>query len=175
MGFAITFNLSWGLENSTCQLTFKIAQHGITARCGDNRNLEFESSCGKDRLGIFDVAKRLDELVLVIPIDLQNYANDYTFLIPIHLFKTGWMKYDVFWESGSSWTKPIRDIFSHINCGNSTVRKVELRERLFWKRVKETKLNVGSWPRDQPVLTNRTNSDSLLWLMLHLFGYINTA
>ena len=45
----------------------------------------------KRLLRILDVAKRLDELVLVNPIDLKNFANDYTFLIPIHSFKTGWM------------------------------------------------------------------------------------
>ena len=40
----------------------------------------------KRSLRILDVAKKfqVDELVLVIPIDLQNYANDYTFLTPIH-------------------------------------------------------------------------------------------
>ena len=41
---------------------------------GVNRSLEFESSCRKDRLKILGVAERLDELVLVISIDLQNYA-----------------------------------------------------------------------------------------------------
>ena len=78
--------MSSTLENSIRQLRSRLAQHGIrvTARCGVNQNLEFESSCRKDRLRILDVAKRLDELVLVILIELQNYANDYTFLIPIH-------------------------------------------------------------------------------------------
>ena len=44
-------------------------------RTGVNPSLEFESSCRKDRLRILEVAKRLYELVLVIPIELQNYAT----------------------------------------------------------------------------------------------------
>ena len=58
--------------------------------------------------------KKIGQAVLVIPIDLQNYANDYTFLISIHWFKTGCMITMYLRNQGQVLT--------------STVRKYELRE-----------------------------------------------
>ena len=100
--------MSSTLENSIRQLRSRPAQRGITTRCGANWSLEFESSCQKKI--ILDVAKRFDELVLVIPIDLQNYANDYTFLIPIHWFKTAWGLHDY-----DVWPQVELSLFSDLN------------------------------------------------------------
>ena len=92
IGFPIAFKLSlaWGQPWKI----LPVNSHSSLAHCGVNWSLEFES-CRKYRLRILDMAKIFDELVLVlvIPIDLQNYPNDYTFLIPIHWFKTDvWLR-----------------------------------------------------------------------------------
>ena len=81
-------------------------------RTGVNRSL---GTCRKDRLRILDldVAKKLDELVFVIPIELQNYARTIPFWCEFIDSRQG--DYDVSWASGSSssWTKPIREIFTY--------------------------------------------------------------
>ena len=93
MGFPIAFKLSWGQPWKILPVnSIELAQHGITARCGVNRSLEFRIFTGMPER-LFESSRHCQKLGWASPrpIDLQNYANDYTILILINWFETGCM------------------------------------------------------------------------------------
>ena len=85
-------------------------------------------------------------------------GNDYTFLMLIHWFKIGCM-ITIYLGNQVQVEPSPSERFSHINCGNSTVRKVKLRDSRAWVTKKGKNIGLSSSRGKCRCMTVTSNSD----------------